>query len=131
MEQWTCAEPTTGRFNPHINHGGMPFWCMFDYAIRPAPKCGGIEFVLAEDADPDSRQWYPHLLQGFERGLEAERDRGHIWVGVEVEIRKIHTHPNVTTVSGCEFYGASFVCHVLPHYGLQIPIIREGESGDA
>lgn len=131
MERWTVAEPSDGRYRLHINHGGTPYWCMFDFAVRPVPDGGGVEVGLIGGADADSAEWFPHLRQGMLRGLEAAREHGREWVGVWVEVRKIHTHPAATTARGCERYGFGFVWDELPHRGVQVPEQRHAEPGPA
>ena len=49
-----------------------------------------------------------------------DREHGREWVGVQVEVRKIHTHAIATTEIGCERYGALFVSE-LHHRGTQLP----------
>jgi hypothetical protein len=120
VERWTISEPFEGRYRLHINHGGRPYWCMFDFAVRPVLGCGGVEVGLAADADAASAYWFPYLRQGMQRGLETARKHGREWVGVRVEVRKVHTHPTDTTVRGCERYGFSFVLDELPSRGVQL-----------
>ncbi|WP_020475680.1 hypothetical protein [Zavarzinella formosa] len=120
MERWTITEASDGRYRLHINHGGKPFWCMFDFTVRPAPGCDGVEFVLASDADPMSAEWFPHLHRGMLCGLDTARVHGRVWAGARVEVRKVHTHPIDTTARGCEFYGFNFVLDVLPCRGVRL-----------
>lgn len=120
MERWTIAKPSDGRYRRHINHGGAPYWCMFDFAVRPVPDCGGVGVELAADADPVSAKWFAHLRQGILRGLEAARAHGREWAGMRVEVCKVHAHPTDTTPLGCERYGFTFVHDELPHHGVQI-----------
>jgi hypothetical protein len=94
---------------------------MFDFAVRPAPECGGVEIGLTADADPVSAEWFPHLRQGMLRGLETAREHGREWAGVRVEVRKVHTHPIDTTTRGCERYGFEFALDELPRRGVQLP----------
>lgn len=122
MESWTIAEPSEGRFRLHINFGGTPFWCTFDFVLRPAQECDGVEISLAANADPLSLEWFPHLRLGMLRGLEAAHDKGREWVGGKVEITKIHTHPTDTTARGCERYGLEFVLIELPQRGIQVTV---------
>jgi hypothetical protein len=119
MERWTIAEPSEGRFRPHINHGGTAFWCMLDFALLIVPESNPIEFALAVDADPISVEWFPHLRRGFLQGMEKDREHGREWIGVRVEVQKIHTHPIDTTEIGCERYGYLFVS-ALQHRGTQL-----------
>lgn len=121
VERWTITEPSDGRYHLHINHGGTPYWCMFDFAVRPAPGCDGVEFALAADADSVSAEWFPHLRRGMLRGLATAREHGRVWAGARVEVRKVHTHPTDTTAVGCERYGFSFAFDELPHRGVQLP----------
>jgi hypothetical protein len=120
VERWTIAEPSDGRYRLHINHGGTPYWCMFDFAVLPAPECSGVEVWLAADADPVSAEWFPHLRRGMLRGLEAAREHGRGWVGVQVEVRKVHAHPTDTTARGCERYEFEFALSELPRRGVQL-----------
>ena len=128
MERWTVAELSDGRYRLHINHGGTPFWCMFDFEVQPAPECGGVDVQLAADADSLSAEWFPYLRQGMLRGLEKAREHGREWAGVRVEVRKVHTHPTDTTARGCERYGFSFVLDELPRRGMQLPEAEKGTS---
>jgi hypothetical protein len=121
VERWTIAEPSDGRYRLHINHGGTPYWCMFDFAILPAPDRVGVEFALAIQADSVSAEWFPHLHRGMLRGLETAREYGREWVGVRIEVRRVHTHPTDTTARGCERYGFSFVLDELWSRGVQLP----------
>lgn len=120
MEQWTIAEPSDGRYRRHINFGGKPYWCMFDFAVLPAPECCGVEFVLASDPDPVSAEWFPHWKSGMLRGLETAREHGREWTGTRIEIHEVHTHSIDMTVLACERYGFSFVLDELPRGGMQI-----------
>jgi hypothetical protein len=133
VEQWTIAEPSDGRFRLHINHGGRPYWCMFDFTVSPMPKCSGVEVVLSADADSVSAEWFPYLRQGMLRGLETAREHGREWVAIRVEVRKVHTHPTDTTARGCERYGFNFVLHELPQRGVQLAeqeYTKPGASAD-
>jgi hypothetical protein len=80
-----------------------------------------VEIGLAGDADAVSAEWFPHLQQGMLRGLEAAREHGREWVGVRVEVRKVHTHPTDTTARGCERYGFEFALDELPRRGVRLP----------
>jgi hypothetical protein len=51
VEQCTIPEPITGRFRLLINFGGRAFWCMFDYAARPAPRVDGVGVEITRAAD--------------------------------------------------------------------------------
>jgi hypothetical protein len=131
VERWTIAEPSHGRNRLHINYGGRPYWCMFDFAVVPAPGTDGVEVGLAADADAASAEWSPHLRRGMLRGLEADREQGREWVAVRVEVRKIHAHPVDTTVRGCERYGFTFILEELPARGVPLPEQRQAEPGVA
>lgn len=109
MERYTVTESFEGRYRLHLNQGGAPMWCMFDFAVYPAPPCDGFVIELVSSADPVSSEWFPHLRLGMQRAVEAARARGREWVGVRVEIRKIHAHPVDTTARACERYGTRFV----------------------
>lgn len=119
MERLTVAECSDGRFRLIVNHGGSPYWCMFDFAVLPVP--GEVHIVLSADAEDVSAEWFPHIRQGMLRGLEAARENGREWIGVRIEIRKIHTHPIATSPRGCERYGFMFVFDELPRRGVPVP----------
>jgi hypothetical protein len=131
VERWTIAEPSDGRYRLHINHGGRPDWCMFEFAVLPAPASSEVEVGLAADADPASAEWFPHLRRGMLRGLAAAREHGRKWAGARVEVRKVHTHPVDTTAHGCERYAFTFVVEELPARGVRLPDQRPAEPGAA
>lgn len=109
MERRTIVEPHADRFRMHINFGGRPFWCMFDYAVEPAPGREGMRVVMAAGADQDTVRWFDDLRRGMETGwAELQRD-GLLLTGVRVVVTKIHAHPIDTTAAGCERYGRAFV----------------------
>ena len=110
VERWTITEPHADRFRLHINFGGNGAWCMFDYAVAPAPGQDGIEVVLGADADANTTTWFPALQRGMEAGSRLLRDHyGRLLSAVRVEVRKVHTHPAHTTAQGCERYGSMFI----------------------
>lgn len=121
MRRWTMTKPTEGQYRLCINHGGKPFWCMFDYAVLLAPECDGVEIGLANDADAISAEWFPHLQRGMLQGLARLHESDDELFGMRVEIRKIYTHLTDTTARGCESYGRSFVWDVLRCGSVQIP----------
>jgi hypothetical protein len=94
---------------------------MFDFSVRHAPECGGVELGLAADADAVSAEWFPHLRQGIVRGLETAREHGREWDGVRVEVRKVHAHPINTTARWCERYGFEFALDELLRRGVLGP----------
>ncbi len=108
MEHWTIPEPLVGRFRLHIQFGGQPFWCMFDYVLTPAPLNEPVEVTLAEGADFVSQEWFPHIRRGIVRGLAEAEERVRELVGVRVEIQKVYDHLVDTTSQGCELYGQRF-----------------------
>jgi hypothetical protein len=110
--RWTIAETFEGRYRPHINHGGKPFYCAFDYTASPAPEVGGIEVELADEADRESAEWFPHLRAGMMQAWRASRERGRELVGIRVVVRRVSTHPIVTTACACERYGRSFIYYL-------------------
>lgn len=121
MERWTIAEPFDGRYRLHISFGGGGrFWCMFDFAVHPEPGTAGVEVELGAGADAASVEWFPHIRAGMLRGLQSERERGREWVGIRVEVRRVHTHPLDTTSNGCEYYGFHFVYGELPPHGVRL-----------
>src|SRR5689334_18483656 len=61
VERWTLKELLTGRYRLHIQFGGRPFWCMFDYAAAPTQGSEAVEIVLADGADLVSAIWFPPL----------------------------------------------------------------------
>jgi len=129
VERWTVAEPSDGRFRRHINHGGTPYWCMFDFAVLPAPECCGVEVALADDADPVTAEWFPHRRRGILRGLEVAREHSREWAGARVEVRKVHTHATDTTARGCERYGFEFAVDELPRRSVRLPEQRHAGPG--
>jgi hypothetical protein len=102
---------------------------MFDYRMRPAPECVGMEIALAVGADAVTAELFPHLSRGMFRGLTSEIEQGRVWTGVRVEVQKIHTHPIDTTAQGCERYGFSFATHELRFRGLLIHEQSDSNTG--
>lgn len=117
MERWTIHQPSAGRYSLRINHGGERFWCMFDYRLQPLPEFDGVKVQLTTDADTESAEWFPHLRLGILRGMDVMRERNCVWVGIRVEVCKIHTHITDTTARSCEYYGFSFAITELPRLG--------------
>jgi hypothetical protein len=93
---------------------------MFDFAIQPAPELRGVLVELATNADALSAEWFPHLRRGMTEGLEAARERGREWIGLRIEVRRIHIHLVATTADACDRYGRRFIVDRLPHLGVQI-----------
>jgi hypothetical protein len=121
VERWTIPSPSSGRYRLHVNHGGSGFWCMFDYVLCPGPECAGVEVYLSKGADASSVNWFPHLRKGMFAGIESACDQGIEWVFLRIEVQKIYSHPNDTTVRGCEYYGSSFIGSVLQTRGVRLP----------
>ena len=115
MERWTIAKLLSGRFRLHIQFGGRPFWCMFDYAVTPVPEVEAVAIVLAAGPDLVSAEWFPHLRRGIVRGLAEAEKRGRRLIGVRVTVRKFYEHPTDTTAYGCERYGRSFAHDLVWH----------------
>lgn len=109
MEWLAIAEPFEGVCRACIDGGGLPIWCMFDYAVSPAPGNDGVDVVLAEGADRESIRWFPHVKRGIEEARASWQDHGKALTRIEVVITKIPSHPVNTTVGACEVYGAIFV----------------------
>ena len=68
MESYTISEPIADRFRLHINFGGGGYWCMFDFAVHPAPNVDGVGVEIAGAADAETVEWFPHLKRGMEAG---------------------------------------------------------------
>jgi hypothetical protein len=126
MERWTLTQSFSGRYRLHIQFGGRPFWCMFDYAAAPEPLSEGVEITLADGADRVSADWFPHLKRGMEQGLAEAEQRGRRLVGVRVTVQKIHEHPVDTTAYGCERYGCSFTNALVWHRA--VPVAEPGQA---
>lgn len=120
MQRYTIAERLEGRYRLHINHGGQPFWCMFDYVISPDSQSGDAEIHLATGADSETIVWFAHLRRGMLAGLERASIYGQQWVGVRIEVRKVFSHPIDTTAQACEYYGLRFVHEELSRHGLRL-----------
>jgi hypothetical protein len=113
VEAWTVRESLAGRYRLFINFGGKPYWCMFDYAVSPTHGNELAAIEITADADNVTQKWFPDIRQGMLRGFAEERERGREFVGIRIEVRKVHEHPIDTTARGCERYGASFVRDLL------------------
>ena len=126
MERWTLGQLLAGRYRLHIQFGGRPFWCMFDYAVTPAPESEAVEIALANVADLVSVEWFPHLKRGMEQGLAEAEQRGRRLVGVRITVQKVHEHPTDTTAYGCERYGWSFADDLVWHRA--VPVAEPGQA---
>lgn len=109
MQRWTVMESFTGRYRRLINHGGLSFWCMFDYSVTLDPEANAVVVSLNSEADSKSQEWFPHLHRGIMRGCEMSTERGRELMGIRIEISKIYTHPIDTTADSCEQYGLHFI----------------------
>ena len=116
-EPWTLKELLAGRYRLHIQFGGRPFWCMFDYSAAPTGS-EAVEIVLADGADLVSAAWFPDLKRGMESGLAEAEQRGRRLIAVRVTVQKVHAHDVDTTAFGCERYGWSFADTLVWHWAV-------------
>ena len=124
MERRTVLEPLEGRYRLHIQFGGRPYWCMFDYVVSPQVD-DGVEIVLAATApDAVSSHWFPHIRKGMIRGLAEAEERGRRLVGVRIEVQKVFQHDVDTTEQGCERYGSSFMTSLIWDRSAPVPESR-------
>lgn len=110
MGKLTISEPQSGRCKVHINHGGEPSWCSFDYLMTPDAALSELIVDIGLDSDPETQRWFESVKRGIDNGVRNLREYyDHELTGIRLIIPKIYSHPIATSDAACERYAASFI----------------------
>lgn len=120
MERWTIREVLVGQYHTHINSGG-PFpsgWGKFDYAATLDLGVETVEIVHPNAVDGMTREHFPSLKKGIERGWAFLQERGLFVTSLLIEVIQIERHPPDYELRGSP-HGSGFFFDLIRQHGVR------------